>query len=172
MVSQGYPINNISDLNRLLGRHERPMRVEDFESISKTTLDDAKEIIAGKVVPSLLSGDEFTFATQFNYGFILNSKKPLDCPDVLIASPLLNRVRQLIYNRRPPNNIGQRQFDSLWAYLNIGDRKGFIDLFQDAEERFDISRGGCHNGLSAVFKILRYYHLKFSSQYYCTKNYS
>lgn len=129
---------DISDLNRLLGRYRRPMRVEDLESISQTALDDAKEIIAGKMVPSLLSGDEWTFATSFNYGFILRSKKPLNCPDILIASPLLNRVRQLIYNRRPPNNIGQRQFDSLWAYLNIGDRKDFIDLFPDAEVRFKI----------------------------------
>ena len=99
---------NREDLVRLVGSQDvrrRGIRVEDLELISRRALDDAKAAIAGKPVPRLLASREWVFNTSFNYGFILRIRRPEVCPDVLYASPLLHCVRQLIYSRRPPQQV-------------------------------------------------------------------
>ena len=96
---------NREDLVRLVSSQDvrrRGIQVEDIELISRGALDDAKVAIAGKPEPRLLTGREWVFNTSFYYGFILRSRRPEVCPDILYASPLLHRVSQLIYSRRPP----------------------------------------------------------------------
>ena len=87
---------NREDLARLVGSQDvrrRGIRVEDPELISRRALDDAKAAIAGRPVPRLFASREWVFNTSFNYGFILRSRRPEVCPDVLYASPLLYRVQ-------------------------------------------------------------------------------
>ena len=113
---------NREDRVRLVGSQDvrrRGIRVEDLELISRRALDDAKAAIAGKPVPRLLVSREWVFNTSFNYNFILRSRRPEVCPDVLYASPLLHRVRQLIYRRRPPQQVqsARYQYNSLRAFL-------------------------------------------------------
>ena len=101
-------VYNREDLVRLIGSQDvrrRDIRVEDLEFISRRALDDAKAAIAGKPVLRLLASREWVLNTSFNYGFILHSRRPEVCPDVLYASPLLHRVRQLICSRRPPQQV-------------------------------------------------------------------
>ena len=71
--------------------------------------------------------------TSFNYGFILRSCRPEVCPDVLYASPLLHRVRQLIYSRRPPQQVqsARYQYNSLRAFLCPSNRSDFLELFPE-----------------------------------------
>ena len=111
---------NLEDLVRLVGSQDvrrRGIRVEDLELISRRALDDAKAAMPGKPVPQLLVSREWVFNTSFNYGFILRSRRPEVCPDVLYASPLLHRVRQLIYRRRPPQQVQSARYNSLRAFL-------------------------------------------------------
>ncbi|MEW8078594.1 MAG: hypothetical protein AB2822_10985 [Candidatus Thiodiazotropha endolucinida] len=127
---------NREDLVRLVGSQDvrrRGIRVEDLELISRRALDDAKAAIAGKPVPRLLASREWVFNTSFNYGFILRSRRPEVCPDVLYASPLLHRVRQLIYSRRPPQQVqsARYQYNSLRAFLSPSDRSDFLELFPE-----------------------------------------
>ena len=99
---------NREDLVRLVGKQDvrrRGIRMEHLELISRTVLDDAKAAIAGTPVPRLLAGREWVFNTSFHYSLILRSRRPEVCPDVLYASPLLHRVRQLIYSLRPPQQV-------------------------------------------------------------------
>ena len=107
--------------------------MEDFELISRRALHDAKAAIAGKPVPRLLASREWVFNTSFNYGFILHSRRPEVCPDVLYASPLLHRVRQLIYSRRPPQEAqsARYQYNSLRAFLCPSYRSDFLELFSE-----------------------------------------
>ena len=102
---------NREDLVRLVGSQDVRrcgIRVEDLELISRRALDDAKAAIAGMPVPRLLASREWVFNTSFNYGFILRSRRPEVCTDVLYASPLLHRIRQLTYSRRPPQQVQER----------------------------------------------------------------
>ena len=97
---------NRKDLVRLVGSQDvrrRGVRVEDLQLISRRALDDAKAAIADKPVPRLLASREWVFNNSFNYGFILRRLEV--CPDVSYASPLFHRVRQLIYSRRPPQQV-------------------------------------------------------------------
>ena len=125
---------NREDLFRLVGRQDvrrRCIRVEDLELISRRALDDAKAAIAGKPVPRLLASHEWVLNTSFNYGFILRSRRPEVCPDVLYASPLLYHVRQLIYSRRPPQQVQSTRYNSLRAFLCPSDRSDFLGLFPE-----------------------------------------
>ena len=124
---------NREDLVRLVGSQDvrrRGIRVEDLELISRRALGDAKSAIAGKPVPRLLASREWVFNTSFNYGFILRSRRPEVCPDVLYASPLLHRVRQLIHSRRPPQQVqsARYQYNNLRAFLCPSDRSDFLEL--------------------------------------------
>ena len=77
---------NCEDVVRLVGSQDvrcRGIRVEDLELISRRALDDAKAAIASKPVPRLLASREWVFNTSFNCGFILRSRRPEVCPDVL-----------------------------------------------------------------------------------------
>ena len=125
---------NREDLVRLVGSQDVRccgIREEDLELISQRALDDAKAAIAGKPVPRLLASREWVFNTSFNYGFILRSRRPEVCPDVLYASPLLNRVRQFIYSRRPPQQVQSMRYNSLRAFLCPSDRSDFLELFPE-----------------------------------------
>ena len=127
---------NRKDLVRLVGSQDvrrRGIRVEDLELIWWRALDDAKAAIAGKPVPRLLASREWVFNTAFNYGFILRSRKPEVCPDVLYASQLLHRVRQLIYSRRPPQQVqsARYQYNSLRTFLCPSNRSDFLELFPE-----------------------------------------
>ena len=125
---------NREDLVRLVGSQgvrRRCIRVEDLVLISRRALDDAKAAIAGKPVPRLLASREWVLNTSFNYGFILRSRRPEVCPDVLYASPLLHRVRQLIYSRRPPQQVQSARYKSLKAFLCPSDRSDFLELFPE-----------------------------------------
>ena len=98
---------------------------------SQRALDDAKAAIAGKPVPWLLASREWVFNFSFNYGFILRSRRPEVYPDVLYASPLLHRVRQLIYSRHPPEQVQSARYNRLRAFLRSSDRSDFLDLFPE-----------------------------------------
>ena len=123
-------------LVRLVGSQDvrrRGIRVEDLELISRRALDDAKAAIAGKPVPRLLASRKWVFNTSFNYGMILRSRSPEVCAGVLYASPLLHRVCQLIYSRRPPQQVqsARYQYNSLRAFLSPSDRSDFLELFPE-----------------------------------------
>ena len=106
--------------------------MEELELISRRALDDAKAAIADKSVPRLLASRERVFNTSFSYGFnSLRSRRPKVCQDVLYASTLLHRVRQLIYSRRPPQQVHSTRYNSLRAFLCPSDRSDFLELFPD-----------------------------------------
>ena len=105
----------------------RGLRMEDLEITSLRALDDAKAAIArGTTLAARRKG------TPFNFGFILRSRGPGANSNVLCASPLLRRIRQLIYSR-PPQRILQRsarhQYNSHRAFPNPSDHSDFLGLF-------------------------------------------
>ena len=125
---------NREDLVRLVCSQDvrrRGIQVEDLELIMRRILDDAKAAIAGKPVPRLLASREWVFNTSFNYGFILRSRRPEVCLDVLYALPLLHRVRQLIYSRRPPQQVQSTRYNSLRVFLCPSDQSDFLELFSE-----------------------------------------
>ena len=147
---------NREDLVRFVGSQDvrrRGIRVEDLELISRRSLHDAKAAIAGKPVPRLLASRKWVFNTSFNYGFILRSRRPEVCPDVLYASALLHRVRQLIYSRHPPQQVqsARYQYNSLRAFLSLSDRSDFLELFPEFAPCFAMYERFVNNVVDFVF---------------------
>ena len=139
---------NREDLVRLVGCQDvrrRGIRVEDLELISRSALADAKSSIAGKPVPRLLA-----FNTSSNYGFILRSLRPEVCLDVLYASPLLHRVRHLIYSRRPPQQVQSVGYNNLRVFLCPSDRSDFLELFPEFAPCFVIHETFVNNVVDLV----------------------
>ena len=115
---------NREDLVRLVGSQDvrrRGIRVEDLELISRRALDDAKAAIAGPGSWPAASGSSTPHLIM-----VLSSALAEVCPDVLYASPLLHRVRQLIYSRRPPQQVQSTRYNSLRAFLCPFDRSDFF----------------------------------------------
>ena len=109
-----------------------------------------KPAIAGKPVPQLLASREWVFNTSFNHGFILRSRRPEVCPDVLYASPLLHRVRQLIYSCRSPRQVQSTRYNSLRAFLCPSDWSDFLELFPEFAPCFAINKRFVNNAVDFV----------------------
>ncbi|GFR88984.1 BA71V-M448R [Elysia marginata] len=140
----------------------------DLDHISRTALVDAKAVIAGKggsinpLLPAELR-NEGIHVCFFNYGFILRSRKPRVTgaySDILCESPLLRRVRQLIY-RRPSRQVrveldesSRLEFSALKAFLTAPDRGDFLALFPDFAPRFAIYQ----NFVDSVIHLVLHMH--------------
>lgn len=119
---------------------EAPLRVADLEFVSRTALEDAKAAVASGSSSAAARG------FSFNYGFILRSRdvaKTGRYSDVLYESPLLLRVRQLLY-QRPPRHVRDKldastrlEFCALRAYLVVTSRNDFSALFPRFARRFE-----------------------------------
>jgi hypothetical protein len=86
-----------------------------------------------------------TLPAELNYGYILRSRDPArtkDHSDILIASPLLKRVRKVVYERAPRSvcdslTADERlEYNAIRAFLTATDRNDFLALFPDWTDRF------------------------------------
>lgn len=130
-----------------VGADGSALQLADFVHISRTAFEDAKAVIAGKAptVPPLPEKSGVRVCL-FNYGFILRSRAP-DATgaysDILFESSLLQRVRQLVYQRptrqiREELNEGSRlEYNAIKAYLMTTDRDDFLALFPEFKEHFE-----------------------------------
>ena len=73
----------------------------DLDHISRTALEDAKSVIGGEApLIRLLAHHEGVRVSPFNYGFIIRNPEATGAfSDILCESPLLHRVRKLVYQR-------------------------------------------------------------------------
>ena len=153
------------------GRNGAGIEVADLDRISLTALADAKAVIAGEVpaVPPLTTlfppaRHEGVHVCPFNYGFILRSRNPeatQGCSDVLRESPLLSRVRQLVY-QRPSRQIREEldessrlEYNALKAFLTTSDRDDFLALFPEFRPRFALYDQFVAKVIRLVLSMLR-----------------
>lgn len=129
-----------------VGADGSAIQVADLEHISRTALEDAKAVIAKAAAkaPSLPAAAG-VHVCPMNYGFVLRSRDPgatPSCADVLYDSPLLRKVRQLVYQRPARgarddlDETTRLEFNSLRAFLTATDRDTFIALFPEFQPRF------------------------------------
>ena len=108
--------------NDIASRRGAAVRMADLDYISRTALEDAKAIIAGWPAAG---------RCHFNYGFILRARDR-SYPDVLCESPLLQRVRQLVYqlpSRSDLVGVPYLEYNAMKAFLTATDRSDFLALF-------------------------------------------
>ena len=164
-------IIRLAGIRQGVGFGKSGLRMEDLNNISRTALKDAKDIIEG-VTPTippltqLFPPDRSTgvHISPFNYGFILRSRNPEATgvySDILCESPLLRRVRQLVYQRHSRqmreelNESSRMEYNALKAYLTVTDRDDFLALFPEFKPRFDIYEQFVNNVIRLVIQMQR-----------------
>jgi hypothetical protein len=139
------------------------VKVGDFDLISRTALAEAQAAISGASVPGLLPAAPGVHVSPFNYGFILRARDPGACGggDVLCESPLLRRVRQLVY-LRPPRQIREKldelsrlEYCALRAFLSVSDRADFLALFPAFAGRYAAYREFVENVIRQILLAYR-----------------
>jgi hypothetical protein len=148
-----------------VGADGTAIQMADLEHISRTALVDARAVIAGEAptVPPLPLADG-VHISPFNYGFILRSRSPAATgvySDVLCESPLLRRVRQLVYQRASRlvreelDESSRLEYNALKAFLTTADREDFLSLFPEFAPRFALYREFVDNVIHLVLHMHR-----------------
>jgi hypothetical protein len=84
-------------------------------------------------------------ASELNYGYILRSRDPArtrENSDILIETPLLARIRKIVYERAPRSvrdsltATDRLEYNALRAFLTSTERGDFLALYPDWASRF------------------------------------
>ena len=123
-----------------------PLEVAALHRANQTALEDAKAAIArGPPYPSPLAPEPGRYVCALHYGFILRSRELATTgrfSDFLLETPLLRRVRTLMYQRPVGvlrdelDHSSRLEYHALKAYLTLTDREDFLALFPEFGPRF------------------------------------
>jgi len=138
----------VYDPEALRAQAGAPLSLTRFQELTEGALEEAKAAIArgGEGIRplglaladrTLEGGRNDVHVCPLNYGFILRSRDVAatkEHSDILIESPLLKRVRQLVY-QRPGRHLRddlthetRLEYNALRAYLTVTDRDDFLAL--------------------------------------------
>lgn len=90
------------------------------------------------------AGEARALPSDLHYGFILRSRDPgltQTLSDILIESPFLTRVRQLMYDRPPRHEqdsvtaANRGEYTAMRAYLNVANRQDYFALCPHLSQR-------------------------------------
>jgi hypothetical protein len=145
-----------------VGSDETGLQLADLAHINRSALVDAKRAIRAGGPPALAPSG--VHLSPLNYGFILRSRNPVETrgfSDILCESPLLRRVRLLVY-LRPPRRVGavlnehnRIEFCALKAFLTPADHDEFLELFPLYEPRYAEYRVLLKNIVERMLDMLR-----------------
>ena len=144
------PHQTVYSREDLAFRRRSGLQMAHLSYISRTALQDAKAIIAGKLT------------RPFNYGFILRSRNPEATgvySDILCKSPLLCRIRQLVYQhpsqqvREEIHESSRLEYCALKAYLTPTGRDDFLSLFPEFKPCFTIYEQFVNSFIHSVLHI-------------------
>jgi hypothetical protein len=152
-----------------VGSDGAAIQMADLNHICRTALEDAKAAIAGAAgisdaCPPPLPATPGVRVSPFNYGFILRSRSPGLTgahSDILCETPLLRRVRQLVYQRPPRQDqqdldeISRLEYNALKAFLSEADRDDFAALFPEFRARFALFKEFVENVIHLVIQMRR-----------------
>ena len=101
---------------------------------------------------------------ELNYGYILRSRDPRrtgEFSDVLIETPLLARVRKIVYERAPRSVRDELtaddrlEYNAMRAYLTANERPDFLALYPDRAPLFQAFEEFVNNVVHLVIHAIR-----------------
>lgn len=119
----------------------------DLVLLGSDSLEKAAAFIGKEAGPSQASEatPDRRLPAELHYGFILRSRDPSRTQalsDILVESPLLARVRKLLYDRAPralQDSVSadiRSEYAAMRAFLTVDDRTAFLDLCPQWGDRF------------------------------------
>lgn len=122
-------------------------KISKLQSMLSSAVDDVVALAAVDPLDAALEsiGAGPSTPPVHNYGYILRSRDPRktkECSDVMIESPLLARVRKIIYERAPKqirdslSSEERLEYNALKAFLTPTERSEFISLYPEWKDKF------------------------------------
>ena len=114
-----------------------------IESLRATGADALSRATA--YIAQLKPGEDKVVSEELNYGYILRSRDPArtrEDSDILIETPLLARIRKIVYERAPRvvrdslTAADRLEYNALRAFLTATERGDFLALYPDWATRF------------------------------------
>lgn len=156
----GIPHQATVDLGAIFG-------VPTFASIvraGETAVATAEAFIAKNRVEKRSPAPGGALPIELHYGFILRSRdraRTLQYSDILVGSPLLERVRKVVYERAPAavrdtlSAEDRLEYNALRAYLTNTDRAAFLALYPDWAAKYQIYEEFTNNVVQIMVHTLR-----------------
>jgi hypothetical protein len=144
--------------------------VEELRARGTDAIARAEAFIKFTGAVTALAGSEPS--SELNYGYILRSREPARtgvCSDVLLETPLLARIRKIVYERAPRDirphltACDRLEYNAMRAFLTASYRDAFLSLYPDWSVRFQAYKEFTDNIVSHMINILRQRALEPSS---------
>lgn len=122
-----------------------PPSIEALRAAGSNALPRAAAYIAQLAAGTPRAENSPVAASELNYGYILRSRDPArtrENSDILIETPLLARIRKIVYERAPRSvrdsltATDRLEYNALRAFLTSTERGDFLALYPDWASRF------------------------------------
>lgn len=155
----------LSDAELAAALGQAPLTCEALRALGRDALDVACAFIgriAAGAAPMPAAGAPLP--APLAYGFILRTRDPArtgEHGDVLLETPLLARVRKIVYERAPLavrdnlTSADRLEYNAMRAFLTAGDRADFRALYPGWNSRLDQFEQFVNNVVSMIIHALR-----------------
>ncbi len=148
------------------GRPEgAPLTLEGLQALGKDAFARAAAFIAsGARGPPLGAPAPTALPPELNYGYILRSRdagRTRENSDILVETPLLARIRKIVYERAPRSvrddltADDRLEYNAMRAYLTANERLDFLALYPGWVARFQAFEEFVNNVVHLVIHALR-----------------
>lgn len=142
------------------------LTLEGLRTAGSTALTQAAahtaQFASGAPLPGLANSP--ALPAELNYGYILRSRDPARTKghsDLLIETPLLGRIRKIVYERAPRSvrdNLtaaDRLEYNAMRAFLTATERSDFLALYPDWAARFQAYEEFVNNVIHLVIHAIR-----------------
>jgi hypothetical protein len=140
------------------------LSLESLRAIGSNALARAAAYAAQFAAGEVPSGQPGTLPTELNYGYILRSRDPArtrEHSDFLVETPLLGRIRKIVYERAPRSvrdslvAADRLEYNAMRAFLTATERGDFLALYPDWTARFQAYEEFVNNVIHLVIHATR-----------------
>jgi hypothetical protein len=140
------------------------LSLESLRAIGSNALARAAAYAAQFAGGEAPSGQPGTLPTELNYGYILRSRDPArtrEHSDFLVETPLLGRIRKIVYERAPRSvrdslvAADRLEYNAMRAFLTATERGDFLALYPDWAARFQAYEEFVNNVIHLVIHATR-----------------
>jgi len=140
---------------------DTPLTVEGLRALGRDAFSRATAFIAGRAGSAPAAA---ALPAELNYGYILRSRDPSrtgEHSDILVETPLLERVRKFVYERAPRTvrdeltSADRLEYNAMRAYLTASERLDFLALYPNWVPRFQAFEEFVNNVVHLVIHAIR-----------------
>ena len=140
------------------------LTVEGLRALGRDAFTRAAAYAAQAASGAPLPRPSGALPAELNYGYILRSRDPArtkEHSDLLVETPLLGRIRKIVYERAPRSvrdsltAADRLEYNAMRAFLTATERGDFLALYPDWAARFQAYEEFVNNVIHLVIHAIR-----------------